>query len=242
MQAHNATQNSRRDRVLLGAQIAERIRRDITRRHLGDGDELPSESVLADELGVSQRVVRDALRLLSQQGVIRTQQGKRATVSTLRPVAIQDYFRLALEADSSAAEELVEFRLALETKAAAQAAERSSEDELSYVEGLLAKAESLGETSSAERVRLDLDFHIGIVHASGNRFFVAVMEALTDVLTEERRQGQELTEEIGKTHAESNLEHRALLSAIRAGDSALAEQLMRSHLERVRNRFRERSA
>ncbi|MFC7716086.1 FadR/GntR family transcriptional regulator [Nonomuraea recticatena] len=115
-----------RDREPLGTRVAALITEHIGRHGLADGDELPSEAKLAEEYGVSQRIVRDALRALSQQGVIRTRQGKRAVVSELRPVAVHSYFKLAMEADGSAIDELIELRLALETKAAGLAATRIS--------------------------------------------------------------------------------------------------------------------
>ncbi|MEU7000017.1 FadR/GntR family transcriptional regulator [Nonomuraea sp. NPDC046570] len=226
-----------RDRALLGTRVAAMIAEHIRRHGLTEGAELPSEAKLADEYGVSQRVVRDAFRSLSQQGVIRTRQGKRAVVSELRPVAVHSYFRLAMQADGSAIDELVEMRLALETKAAGLAATRITEPELEDLRALLDEVEQVGD-DLRRRVELDLAFHIGVVKAARNRFFSGVIEALSDVLATERERGKELTEYLGETHAESDAEHRALLLGLGTGDAALAEQQMRAHLERVQRRFR----
>lgn len=226
----------RRGRVRLGTQIADQIRQYIKSHDLADGDPLPSEATLADEYDVSQRVVRDALRELSQQGVIRTQQGKRAVVSDLQPVAIHGYFRLVTDADSAAIEELIELRLALETKAAGLAAERITKQEIAAIESLLADTE--GVTDRSKRVDLDLAFHAAIVRAGNNRFFRAVIDALVDVLAAERSRGVQLTESSGDNHADSDSEHRALLTALANRDAALSEQLMRAHLERVQRTFR----
>ncbi|MEU4331590.1 FadR/GntR family transcriptional regulator [Nonomuraea dietziae] len=226
-----------RDREPLGTRVAALITEHIGRHGLADGDELPSEAKLAEEYGVSQRIVRDALRALSQQGVIRTRQGKRAVVSELRPVAVHSYFKLAMEADGSAIDELIELRLALETKAAGLAATRISPEELERLRSLLDEAEQAGDDLRG-RVELDLAFHIGIVKAARNRFFSGVIEALSDVLATERERGKELTEILGESHAESDAEHRALLLGLGTGDAALAEQQMRTHLERVQRTFR----
>jgi GntR family transcriptional regulator, transcriptional repressor for pyruvate dehydrogenase complex len=226
-----------RGRALLGTRVAGLITEHIRKLGLAEGDELPSEASLAQEYGVSQRVVRDAFRALSQQGVIRTRQGKRAVVSELRPVAVHSYFRLAMEADGSAIDELVEMRLALETKAAGLAATRITDRELEALRGLLAEADQAG-ADLPRRVELDLAFHLGIVKAARNRFFTAVLEALSDVLATEREKGKELTEFLGETHAESDAEHQALLLGLGTRDAALAEQQMRTHLERVQRTFR----
>ncbi|MBB5082148.1 FadR/GntR family transcriptional regulator [Nonomuraea endophytica] len=226
-----------RGRALLGTRVAALITDYIRKQGLMEGDELPSEAKLAEEYGVSQRVVRDAFRSLSQQGVIRTRQGKRAVVSELRPVAVHSYFRLAMEADGSAIDELVEMRLALETKAAGLAAARITDRELEGLRALLEEADAVGDDLQ-RRVELDLAFHLGIVKAARNRFFTAVLEALSDVLANEREKGKELTEFLGETHAESDAEHKALLLGLGTRDAALAEQQMRAHLERVQRTFR----
>ncbi|WP_026877064.1 FadR/GntR family transcriptional regulator [Jiangella gansuensis] len=220
----------------MGSSVADKITEYIRRESLVEGDPLPSESRLADEYGVSQRVVRDALRLLSQQGVIWTRQGKRAVVSSLRPVGVLGYFQHAVAGDSEAIHELLELRQAIETRAAGSAAPRLSAEDLAKLSEILDQAEAEDVTSSS-RVDLDLAFHRSIVRHSGNRFFDAILEVLTATLTEERRRGQELTEHAGGTHEISDREHRSILRALEARDSFLAEQAMRAHLERVRQTF-----
>jgi GntR family transcriptional repressor for pyruvate dehydrogenase complex len=224
----------RRNRVLLGSQVAVEIADHIRTEGLDPGTPLPSEAALADAYDVSQRVIRDALRQLSQQGVIETQQGKRAVVSELRPVAVQGYFKLAVDADSDAVGELFELRQALETKAAGMAAKRISSDEVDALRELLAESDG---AAIDRRVELDLRFHSQIVRAAGNRFFVAIHDALAEVLAAERRRGQELTESAGRDHAESNTEHRAIVRSLSAGSAAAAEKAMDAHLERTRRQF-----
>lgn len=224
------------DRVLLGAQVAEGITDYIRREGLSAGDPLPSEAVLAGEYKVSQRVVRDALRLLGQQGVLRTQQGKRAVVSDLRPVAVHGYFKLVTGMDKHAIGELLELRQALETKAAGLAASRIDSRRLAELDDILRKTTECGDDLAA-RVDLDLAFHQMIVDTSENRFFTAIHEALAEVLASERRRGAALTESAGGHHEESDAEHRTIMYALSSADPLLAEQAMRTHLERVARRY-----
>ncbi|WP_344240885.1 FadR/GntR family transcriptional regulator [Kribbella hippodromi] len=223
------------DKVPLGAQLADELRAMIKSQKLADGDVLPSEASMADQFGVSQRVVRDALRVLSQQGVIRTQQGKPAMVAERRPVAIQSYFRLAVEDGFGSVNELLELRQALEVRAAGVAATTVTAKELDELRTMLDEAESAPDLE--HRVESDLAFHFALVRASRNHFFVAILESLSDVLAQERRQGQEITESRGGTHQDSDREHRQLLAALEAHDPVSAELLMRSHLDRVQQQF-----
>jgi GntR family transcriptional repressor for pyruvate dehydrogenase complex len=227
----------RGDRVLLGAIVAEKISEFIRTRELVDGDALPSEGALADEHGVSQRVVRDALRLLSQQGVIRTQQGKRAVVSDLRPVAVYGYFKLVAASDMVAIGELIELRQALETKAAGLAAARMNPDTIERLRKILDEIEACGD-DRPRRVALDFTLHGEIVRASGNRFFRAIYDALADALTSERARGAAVTESAGGDHEESDAEHRAIVHALSSGDGVFAEKAMSAHLDAVERRFK----
>lgn len=237
---HEAAERGQRrlgGRVPLGVQIAARIRQHIKAQGLVSGDPLPSESELAEQYGASLRAVRDALRALSNQGIIRTHQGKRAVVSDLRPVAVEHYFRFVVDADADAVDELLELRLALETKAAALAAERSTEEDIAALRRILDDLTGSG-TDLDRRIPLDLAFHDGIVRASRNRFFLGIVEALSETLAAERLRGAELTQAVGLTHVETNAQHQALLLALESRDPALAEQCMRAILERARGYFR----
>ncbi|WP_166352651.1 FadR/GntR family transcriptional regulator [Phytoactinopolyspora limicola] len=227
-------QHLRSDRPPLGARLSQLIIEWIREEQLTDGDPLPSEKELAEKFGASMRVVRDALRLLSQHGVIRTSQGRRAEVSELRPVAVGSYFRLMLDSHDGALRDFVEFRTVLEVTAAGLAAERASDANIDALTDVLDQLEKLGNNRIPERAELDLAFHVGIVNSTDNQFLKATMEALAEVLTTERQRNLSTTESMGMTHDESDREHREILAALRTRDSEEAERLMRSHLDRVR--------
>lgn len=225
----------RTGRVLLGAQIAEQIRAMIRSDGLEEGTPLPSETSLAERFGVSQRVVRDALRALSQQGVITTQQGKPAAVAERRPLPIQNFFRFAIEDGLGSFDELIDLRQALEVRAAGRAAMMADAEEIDGIRAKLEAAEAA--TNRNDRVDADLALHSALVALGHNRFFTAIFDSVAVFLAEERRRGQELTDFAGGDHGQSHAEHRAILVAIERGDSVEAERAMRSHLDRVQLQF-----
>ncbi len=180
------------------------------------------------------RVVRDALRILSQLGVIRTQQGRRSEVANLPPVAVRQYFALLLDRQPGGLSDLIDFRRALEGEAVALAAHRISVEDLGKLDALLARIEGLAQSQESSRAQMDVDFHSAIARASGNRFVGAVSDALFDALSKERAHGFAVTESSGGTHETSDIEHRAILAALRARDGEKARSLMCSHLDRVR--------
>ena len=56
-------------------QVADQLRELIVRGELRPGDRLPVESALARDFGVSRATVREALRLLTAQSLVRTEKG-----------------------------------------------------------------------------------------------------------------------------------------------------------------------
>lgn len=230
---------ARGDKILLGARVADEIRGMIRSDGLEDGAVLPSETTLADKFQVSQRVVRDALRVLSQQGIVRTQQGKPAMVIGRRPLAIQNYFKLALEDGLGSFDELIELRQALEVRATGRAAAAASAEEIEALRAMLTASEEA--TILERRVDADLALHSAIITLGRNRFFAAIFDSVATFLAEERRRGQEMTEGTGGDHARSHREHREIVDAIENGDPERAERAMRSHLDRVQREFERNS-
>lgn len=228
------------NRVPLGKRVADALRDQISQQGLEEGDELPSESKLAEQFGVSGRVVRDALRRLDNQGVVETRQGKWAVVSGLRPIAVQNYFTIALEADALSLEELLELRLLLEVPAARLAAERATREDITKVKRLLLDLEQSGTELDA-RVPADIELHDAIAELSGNRFVHGILHSLSHALSEERRRGGELRQAGGSNHADSDESHQRLVAAIEAGDPDAAEAAARAIVTRAQAEFAARS-
>lgn len=214
------------NRVPLGAQVADSIRDQISSQALAEGSELPSESQLAKDYGVSGRVVRDALRSLDNQGVIQTRQGKRAVVSSLRPVGVENYFKFAIEADAVSVEELLELRLLLEVPAARLAAERATQEEITAIKRLIVEVQAAG-THLDSRVPADIELHDAIAKASGNRFVHGILHSLSHTLSAERRAGGEIRQAMGSFHEDSNALHEELVRAIAAREPDSAAEAAR---------------
>lgn len=230
----------RRSEVPVAEDVAEFLRAYIKREQLCDGDELPSEGALSQQIGVSQRSVRDALRILASQGLIVTHQGKRATVQEQQPLQVINYFQRELDDRTDAVDDLMVLRLVLESKAAALAAVKATGDEIagirSVLNDLLAAADD-----EPPRVDLDLELHNRIAAASHNPFIRDISIALADVLADERARGVRIVSERDHTHEHSDRLHIQLVEAIEAHDATLAAAYAEEVVESARGHFREAS-
>jgi GntR family transcriptional regulator, transcriptional repressor for pyruvate dehydrogenase complex len=123
----------------LSDQVAQALFARIESGQLKPGEKLPSEVVLAAEFGVSRSVVRDAISRLKHEALLGSRQGSGVFVS-LQPAMNP------LKIDASVIEsreevlQVVELRRALESEAAAVAAQRRSSSQLAEIEGAFAAA------------------------------------------------------------------------------------------------------
>jgi DNA-binding FadR family transcriptional regulator len=220
----------------LGAHVATEIASWIVTGGRRSGDPLPAEAELAARYGVSVRVVRDALRVLSSQGVIQTSQGRRAVVANRPSEAVEGYFKFATASDRAAIGELFEVRIALETRAAALAADRRDAESSARIEAAL-EAMRASAAEIEGYADADLGWHAAVVEASGNRFLVGIHTALAQILRTERISGATMRFRAGDTAERTLDEHAAITTAIARGDRPAAEAAMRAHLERARTLY-----
>jgi GntR family transcriptional repressor for pyruvate dehydrogenase complex len=198
------------DRVLSGALVA--------------GDRLPSERQLALEFGASRPMIREALRSLTERGLIRVEPARGAFVrseSGRRPFKPLD---LEYRRRGTTARQLSEARLMLEGEAVGLVAQHATEDDLAAVEAALLRLE--GSATPLDRVRNDLAFHSALVAASHNPVIETMFSSILG-LTVELMVRSAGDPEIVR---QSNPYHRIAFEAIRDGEAGLARAAIQSHL------------
>jgi GntR family transcriptional repressor for pyruvate dehydrogenase complex len=220
-------------RGALGAWVAAEIAAWVPQAGLQAGDPLPSEAELATTYDVSVRVIRDALRILSSQGVIVTSQGRRAALANSPSAAVEGYFKFATASDQAAVLELFEVRLALESRAAGLAAVHAGPDDHAAIRRAL---DEMNRTAGELEAYADADlaWHAAVVAASHNRFLGGIHAALAQILRTERISGVTMRYRAGDSGSRTLQDHTAISDAIIAADRERAEELMRLHLDRAR--------
>ena len=209
--------------------VAEHISRYIAKDRMAPGEPLPSEDELSRAFGVSKRVIREALRALTAQGIVKTSQGKRAIVANAQPVALEAYFKFMRQLDSRAIAELFELREIIEVRAASLAATRATESDLEPARKALISMAEAG-TNAEQYTTGDLAFHTAIMNAAHNRFLSAIVDALSGALWEERKLGVLNRLDAGHGSEAALREHRAVLDAVAARDAQAAARHMIEHL------------
>ncbi len=157
----------------LSAQIAEAIRDAIVSGRLIVDERLPSESELADQFQVSRPTVREALKRLAAQSLIRTQRGASGGAFVNRLNFKDAYSQqittstLLLSMNAVSFDTACEARFALERACATLSAERRTADQLATMRAEIFRQAQPGLTDEAFCAS-DVAFHRALVDGAGN--------------------------------------------------------------------------
>jgi GntR family transcriptional repressor for pyruvate dehydrogenase complex len=177
----------------LSARVADRIQDFILTGELQPGDRLPSERELVERLGVSRIVIREAMKVLEERGLVEVRSGSGTFIAQIRPESISESIGLLLQQQEAPFEYLHEIRRILETEMTALAAERGTPADLESmaqaIEDMRQAVASIEARQDAleEFVQADLDFHNALARAAQNPLFIILIHSLSDLLLEFRR-------------------------------------------------------
>ena len=170
-------------RVRLQAEVEKSIRRFIEDNGLKEGDKLPSERELVEQLGVGRSSLRESLRALEALEVIKVVAGKGIFVAgNSGPRATHEYF-VQLIGEKVTALEVLQVRRQLESLAAELAATNATEPEIRRLEIAIRKIEALYEKNMSGGEE-DLEFHRALFAASGNALLPRIGEIILNMWLE----------------------------------------------------------
>lgn len=211
--------------------VAQRIAR-LIEAHAGDPTwRLPSERELAEELKVSRPSVREAVIALEMRGIVEVR--GRAGIVILPQNNPQISFD-AINTDIGPGPfELLQARMAVESGAAAIAAQRANSYDIMRLEESIRRMED--QSHSAElNEKSDRDFHMTIANMTGNAIIVSIMEALW-AQRDASRMWKKIHEQI---HAENVRplwigDHHAVVAALKMRNPDAAYKAMARHINNV---------
>lgn len=199
------------DRYSLRGRVFHTIRENILSGRYGQHEEL-RENTIAQELGVSRTPVREALRQLELEGLVRIVPNKGAYVTGITEQDMKDIYVA---------------RSLLEGRCTRWAAGNITLEQIEKLEENLELSEFYAQRKNYSQVcELDTQFHEILYAASNSRMFNHLLSDFHHYVERVRRIS--LAAE-GRAE-ESNREHWRILEAIKAGDERLAETLATEHV------------
>lgn len=187
--------------------VAEALRAEIVAGTLAASAPLRQE-LLAERFATSRMPVRDALRILEQEGFVDIVPNRGARVAAIEPA---DY------------REICEMRAALEGLAIRLAIPELSNSRIDQAAAIQAEAEGAG---IARFGALNAAFHAALYNVCGRPRLLSTIAGLHDLADRYMRIAAIKLDYVDRSHAE----HRAILAACRSRDADRAEHLVRAHI------------
>lgn len=221
----------------LSQAIVERLSGQMASGRFRPGDQLPTESELAREHGVSRTVVREAMSQLRERGLIERRQGAGTFVLT-PPPRHKPLIDPELELTVQDLLQLLQLRASLESESAALAALHRTPEQLQQISEthrLFLQALQEGRDNTAHDAR----FHLLLAEATGNRYFLDFINHLGNALIPRNhlRSARLSTQDRASLLNRIGQEHEDIYHAIVRQDADAARTAMRMHLINSRLRI-----
>jgi DNA-binding FadR family transcriptional regulator len=190
------------------------------------GDQLPSERDIAKLMGISRATVREAIRLLVEQGILTVKRGRSGGtfVSENPPSEALLELRRRLHTSGATLSEILDHRLVVETGIVELAAQRAQADQLEELQALVNVMQQAD--SYAVYRKLDIRFHLLIAKATQTNRLPAIVadihSELSDLLqTAPYSRSQQ---------SHSTQQHQEILDAMQQQDGVSAREVMQEHI------------
>jgi len=203
--------------------VYDQIKQNIKDGLWKQGEQLPPLEQLSAELGVGISSVREAVRILGKQKILRIEQGRGTYVEqdlSAAPASRIDFLERATML------QLTESRLIIEPELAALAAAKASDEEAAEIMET-ARAMQRKVEKGQDFLKEDMRFHELIAKASHNEIMYRMLEMITDLLVDSRRKSMKWE---GMDEKASSY-HYLIAQAIVQSNPTQARALMKCHLE-----------
>jgi GntR family galactonate operon transcriptional repressor len=212
----------------LSEQVIAEVQRMIGEEYAAPGSRLPKEAELAERFQVSRIVIREAMKILEDRGMVEVRAGRGTLTVAPSPERVKESL-LRLFGDQPVPtmqemESLLELRQVLEETSASLAAVRATDDDIREI-GLALREMSHESGDLSETIAADLRFHRAVMHAAHNQYLEMVADPVMSVFLLQIK----LTDSF---HTALDLHHE-IFSEIKARNSVGARQAVRRLMKRT---------
>lgn len=209
--------------------VVNEIQRSIVDGQLNVGERLPPERELAEQVGVSRTVIREAVHILVARGLLETKQGVGTTVRQMTSEQIAEPLSLLLRTHDVSIDDLHQVRSILEVEIVGLAATHATRADGTRLRQISARMESVAHDPKAFADG-DADFHQTLAQMSRNRLLAVLLDSIRDLMQEIRI----LVCEHPDLYQTVTPDHGRIVERVVANDPQGARRAMRQHLEHAR--------
>ncbi len=212
-------------RTTLTEAVFEKLVGHIVEGDWKEGDRIPPERDLSEQLGIGRASLREALKALELVGMLESRVGDGTFVCPRSEFLSRPLLWAITGTDRSELRDLVEARRILEEDIAALAAERATSEELDRIKAAVANLRAhLDEPADA--LEADMRFHVAIAEAAHNQILLNAVQLLRNLM----RHWLHLKLQLPGVAPKVLEQHERILHSIHQRDASGAREEMRLHL------------
>jgi DNA-binding FadR family transcriptional regulator len=209
----------------LSFRVTRDLGRAIVRGDYGADSPFPTEAELCRKFGVSRTAVREAVKMLAAKGLVssKPRQGIRVLPEESWNILDPDLLQWSLDSRLTRPllKEFFQMRIAIEPEAAALSAGLRNAEHLRRIADALDRMKAAPANSEASRIA-DIDFHVAILYATENRFYIRMRDFVRTALDVSIRFTSPASHDFDVAIAA----HASVFQAISAGNARRARGLM----------------
>lgn len=219
----------------LSIEIAEELQKKIVSGIWPEGQRVTSERSLSEQYKVSRNVIREALCVLSEKGLVEIHPGKGAYVTSPKSKTMDKFLEVILDQKELRWLDIIEAREAIELAAVECAARNATHADLALLNNLYRRMNHNMDDCIGDNIQfseLDSAFHQAIAKASGNAMFELLLNIFYRLIDEHSMfgLGQFNPQHIKQTQ----IEHLNILQAIQEKAPQKARIMLQTHFDSLR--------
>lgn len=207
--------------------VVDYIAHEIYAGNLMSGDRIPTEAELCAMLQISRTPVREAIKFLESQTVLRTKQGSGTFVANPEEISISMPLNFKIKLEGISWMEIVDFRTQMEFLVLREAIQNVTEEQIRRLEEIndqLLELRKMKPVPVAEAQKLELLFHDELLNLTNNRLLQEMYRISSEIFNPAITKLYNYTAE-GIDDNEWPLSHTYFLDALRKRDIFLAYQV-----------------
>ena len=215
-------------------EVVQQIESLILEGVLRTGDRLPGERELARQFEVSRPILRDALKALEGRGLLTTRPGGGTHVADVIGQLFTKPVTDLISMHRKAVTDYLEYRREIEAVASEYAARRATPDDLALLDRIMARMDEAHRTGDFDdEAEIDVEFHHAICECAHNIILLHTLRSCYRLLSEGVFRNRLLAFTVSGAREALLAQHRAIYTAVKAGDPAAARQAAMDHISYV---------
>ena len=209
--------------------VVERLNAQIRSGELKSGEKLPTERAMAESMGVSRTVIREAIRLMVDKNILELRNG-RGYVRQLTFDEIVTNICGSIVPGQISLLEIMEVRTVLELYIVKKAAENITEQQIEELQESIDKMDQLmkeGDKGSVE----ESAFHRGLAEAAGNSALKSIYVLCEELFNSTQHFTWKGVQSVHGAPNTAVADHQAILDALKEHNANRAELLMQAHMD-----------